>query len=55
VVPTAWQRWEPFGEAAVAVRVNHFRGQAEHLADSLAKGDRVMVAGAAAPAQLGDP
>jgi single-strand DNA-binding protein len=30
-------------------------GQAEHLADSLGKGDRVMVTGPAAPAQLGDP
>jgi len=26
-------------------RVNVWRGQAEHLADSLAKGDRVMVTG----------
>jgi single-strand DNA-binding protein len=27
------------------LRVNVWRGQAEHLADSLAKGDRVMVTG----------
>jgi single-strand DNA-binding protein len=37
------------------LRVNVWRGQAEHLADSLGKGDRVMVTGPAAPAQLGDP
>jgi single-strand DNA-binding protein len=32
-----------------------WRGQAENLADSLAKGDRVMVTGRAPAAQLGTP
>jgi single-strand DNA-binding protein len=32
------------GEASFC-RVNVWRGQAEHLADSLGKGDRVMVTG----------
>ena len=36
------------------LKVNVWRGQAEHLADSLGKGDRVMVTGRCASA-LGDP
>ena len=36
-------------------KVNVWRGQAEHLAESLGKGDRVMGHRAATPAQLEDP
>jgi single-strand DNA-binding protein len=37
------------------LKVNVWRSQAEHLADSLGKGDRVMVTWPTPPAQLGDP
>jgi hypothetical protein len=37
------------------LRVNVWRGRAEHLADSLVKGDRVMVHRPAPPAQLETP
>jgi single-strand DNA-binding protein len=38
-----------------SLRVNVWRGQAEHLADSLSKGDRVMVTRRLPATQLGDP
>jgi single-stranded DNA-binding protein len=37
------------------LKVNVWRGQAEHLADSLSMGDRVMVTGRLGQHQLGDP
>jgi single-strand DNA-binding protein len=46
--------WRDGGDTSF-LKVNVWRGQAEHLADSLAKGDRVMVTGQLRQRTWGDP